>query len=181
MDISVRGLTDGLHRHSQQVDVDEWNLPEEECITGPVQIDYTLEKIGEQIIIRGRVSTPVKMACSRCLETVRIDICEPFTLLVRFQGGHLCGQNRTGEIMDGEDDEEVKVVPPDTDSIDITEELRQTLLLSLPVKPLCSENCRGLCPQCGTNLNRGSCDCRRKKIDPRWAGLEKALKTSPQD
>jgi len=179
VDISVRGLTDGLRRYSQQAAVDELGLPEEEkCFTRPVQVDYTLEKAGGQVIVRGTVRTTVDMTCCRCLETAQMDISEPFTLLVRFDAGEAYGGNAIDSTSAGGDDEDVKYVPPDTDAIDITEELRQILLLAIPVKPLCDEDCRGLCPHCGTNLNTGRCDCRPRKTDPRWTGLEKALKTT---
>jgi len=182
MDISVRGLTDGLRRHSQQVAVGELNLPDEEdYFTRPVQVDYSIEKIAGQVIIRGTVSTTVDMACSRCLESVPIDISERFTLLVRFDDRGSSKGSSSGGAPAGEEDEDVKNVLPDTDRIDVTEELRQTLLLALPAKPLCGEDCRGLCPHCGTNLNTGSCDCRIPTTDPRWAGLEEALKASQED
>jgi len=179
MDIPVRGLADGLRQHSQQVAADELGLPEEErCFTRPVQVNYTLEKAGGQIVIRGTVSTVVSMTCCRCLEPVRVDISERFTLLVRFDAQGFSGGNVSRGAPEGEGDEDVKFVPPDTDRVDITDELRQTLLLVLPVKPLCDENCQGLCPHCGVNLNTGNCDCHPRTTDPRWAGLEKALKTS---
>ncbi len=169
MIISVRGLTGGLHRRSQQADASELDLREQEaCFTEPVRVDYTLEKIGQQVIFRGVISTSVNMTCSRCLESVQIPISETLTILVRFDA----------EASPEEIHEEIRIVPPDTGRMDVTEELRQTLLLALPVKPLCKENCRGLCPRCGTNLNAGSCDCRRKTIDPRWSGLKNAVSTS---
>jgi uncharacterized protein len=179
MDIPVRGLTDSLRRDSRQAAVEELNLGEDErCFAHPVQVDYTVEKAGEQIVIRGRVNTVASMTCSRCLKPTRMNISEPFTLLVRFAADRYSGGNASGTAPDSRGDEDVKYVPPDADRIDITDELRQILLLALPVKPLCAENCRGLCPRCGIDLNTGSCHCRRKTIDPRWAGLKKALKTS---
>ena len=179
MDIPVRGLTDGLRRDSRQAAVEELNLGEDEsCFAHPVQVDYTVEKAGGQVIVRGRVSTTVSITCSRCLKPMRMDISEPFALLVRFAADRFSGGHASGGAPDGQGDEDVTYVPPDADRIDITEELRQTLLLALPVKPLCAEECRGLCPRCGTDRNTGGCDCRPKTIDPRWAGLKNALKTS---
>jgi uncharacterized protein len=65
---------------------------------------------------------------------------------------------------------------PETDKIDLSEDVRDYALLALPMKKLCSENCKGLCPKCGKNLNDGPCECRDEKIDPRWEPLQK-LKT----
>ena len=58
------------------------------------------------------------------------------------------------------------------ETIDLGELVREQFYLVLPMKPLCTEGCRGLCPQCGTNLNRGACDCRGVWQDPRLEGLK---------
>src|SRR5262249_6927774 len=68
----------------------------------------------------------------------------------------------------------------DDDTIDLGELIREQLYLSMPMKPLCSEECLGLCPQCRTNLNRASCDCARAWEDPRFAPL-KALRQNSSD
>ena len=59
--------------------------------------------------------------------------------------------------------------------LDLTEAIRQYSLLVVPMKPLCHEDCAGLCPQCGHNLNLGSCQCPPQQIDPRWAELSKLV------
>jgi uncharacterized protein len=58
------------------------------------------------------------------------------------------------------------------DSIDLTEILREQIVLALPMYPRCKEDCRGLCSVCGANLNLGECGCDRSEIDPRWAALK---------
>jgi len=63
--------------------------------------------------------------------------------------------------------------------LDLTEAIRQYAVLALPMKPLCRKDCAGLCPNCGHNLNRGSCDCLAHEIDPRWSKLEGCLATLP--
>ena len=59
--------------------------------------------------------------------------------------------------------------------LDLTEAVRQYALLALPMKPLCRQDCAGLCPTCGRNLNQGGCDCPPQGLDPRWSGLSKLL------
>src|SRR5215475_5648174 len=59
----------------------------------------------------------------------------------------------------------------ENDEIDLQQLMREQFYLALPMKPLCSDSCRGLCPVCGTNLNRGTCDCKRDWDDPRLAAL----------
>jgi uncharacterized protein len=55
--------------------------------------------------------------------------------------------------------------------VDISEVMRQAVMLAIPLKPLCKEECRGLCPSCGVNLNEESCDCKNEEPDDRWEGL----------
>jgi uncharacterized protein len=69
----------------------------------------------------------------------------------------------------------VQFISPNTHEIDLSFGVRESLLLALPMKVLCSEDCKGLCPHCGANLNEESCDCVAETIDPRWAELRKLL------
>jgi len=64
----------------------------------------------------------------------------------------------------------------DTDKIDLDEYIRDYAVLAVPMKNLCSEDCKGLCPKCGKNLNEGTCNCSEENIDPRWESIQK-LKT----
>jgi uncharacterized protein len=62
--------------------------------------------------------------------------------------------------------------------LDLRDAVRQNALLALPMKPLCREECAGICPECGSDLNRGLCQCANENIDPRWSKLVESLKTS---
>jgi uncharacterized protein len=68
---------------------------------------------------------------------------------------------------------DVVYLHPETDTINLTDDIRDYALLAIPMKSLCSENCKGLCPNCGANLNDGPCKCKEEKIDPRWEPLLK--------
>jgi uncharacterized protein len=65
---------------------------------------------------------------------------------------------------------------PSSAFFEIDDLVREAVILSVPAKPLCSENCKGLCPVCGTDLNRSTCSCAKKDIDPRWDQLKGLLK-----
>src|ERR1044072_582574 len=80
------------------------------------------------------------------------------------------------ETEDEEDDLETSYYRDD--QIDLNELLREQFYLELPMKPLCTEDCKGLCPQCGTNLNTGTCDCSAGWNDPRLAPLRQLKKES---
>ena len=83
----------------------------------------------------------------------------------------------TGEGADSQiDPAELQIVPPGFSVIDLSEDVRQTVLLSVPLKLLCTENCKGLCPLCGRNLNSGTCTCTQGAVDTRWEQLIKLKK-----
>lgn len=71
-----------------------------------------------------------------------------------------------------EGDENIRFLSPSTQEIDVTQDVLDALLLAVPQKQLCREDCRGLCPRCGTNLNSTSCSCEQENIDPRWEALK---------
>ena len=123
---------------------------------GPVKVNGTASIVDDIISLNVNVKANLKLTCSRCLETymhlVDIDMHEKFT------------NNRSIE------DEEI--IPLDSGKIDITEIVVDNILSALPIKKLCSENCKGLCQHCGTNLNRSTCDCDKDDIDLRMLKLK---------
>jgi uncharacterized protein len=72
--------------------------------------------------------------------------------------------------------DDVQVIAPDTVHIDLAEDVRQMISISVPLKLLCKEDCKGLCPKCGTNLNLGQCACKNDDVDARWEGLRDQLR-----
>ncbi|MBV9080079.1 MAG: DUF177 domain-containing protein [Elusimicrobia bacterium] len=112
-------------------------------VTSKVQARMTRD--GE-IIFSGHVKTVISYQCSRCLDVFD----RPIDL--EFQ----------------------QVVPvEDQQEIDMSGEIRETILVDLPVRALCREACRGICPICGTNLNKSSCRCAVTHVDTRWDALKK--------
>ena len=80
---------------------------------------------------------------------------------------------------EGLDPAEVQIVQPGLSVIDISEDVRQTILLAVPLKLLCRDDCRGLCAGCGANLNTEACRCEAADTDPRWDSL-RSLGTTRQ-
>ena len=114
----------------------------------------------------GNLATDVEVACARCLDPVRTHIDRSFDLLYR-----PLGVDRKGD--------EAAIHEPDTEigyyageGLELEDVLREQVLLAVPIKLLCQEACKGLCPQCGRNLNRESCDCAVPQSDARWAALK---------
>ena len=122
------------------------------------------------IRIDGKVKASAVMECSRCLDSFRRDIVGDFSFVVRhLKNGETVPE--TSRVFDNEGDDGLLYISNDKDSIDISKFVREALLLSIPQKPVCKEDCKGLCPVCGTNLNEGKCGCARTGNDPRWSAL----------
>ena len=134
-----------------------------------IQGEVTLIRTDRGILVKGTLQTEVELACSRCLSSFAC----PLTLHIEEE------YFPTTDIMTG-----APVLLPDEPGcftidehniLDLTEAVRQYALLAIPMKPLCQEDCAGLCPGCGCNLNQESCNCPAKPIDPRWSELSKLI------
>jgi uncharacterized protein len=139
-------------------------------VVAPVSLAFDIRKSADQVQLTGRVQTTLEMPCSRCLEPFASPVDAAFDL--RYQPQSTNAGDAEREIV--EDD--LTTAFYENDEIDLGQLMREQFLLSLPMKPLCSDACHGLCPVCGANLNRGRCDCKRDWDDPRLAVL-KTLKT----
>lgn len=143
----------------------------EEPFTGEAEI----WNAGDRLLVKADVSGEAKLVCSRCLaEYTEI-------LDVSFDEEFVSGEPEEGRTEEDEEEEEESgrtVSLYEGDEIDLTDPLRENILLELPMKPLCDEECKGLCPTCGTNLNEGACKCEgdREVVDPRLAVLKDLLR-----
>jgi uncharacterized protein len=107
------------------------------------------------------------LACHRCLEPVRQPVAaEVRLLLVRDAPQAMEGEHQLGE-------EDLGIVHVASDEVDTRPLLLEQMQLAVPMKPLCREGCKGLCPRCGINLDSGQCECEDDWVDPRWAALAK--------
>jgi uncharacterized protein len=135
-------------------------------VTGPVSLAFDIFKDKAQFQLAGSVHTVLEVFCSRCLEPFTIPVDADFDL--RYQP-HT--QNSGEGEMEIEEDDLTTAFYAD-DEIDLGQLMREQFYLVLPMKPLCEEGCRGLCPECGTNLNRDTCTCTHEWEDPRLAVLK---------
>lgn len=137
-----------------------------------VQGEVTLTRTDRGILARGTLETEVEVACSRCLSLfgcpLALNIEEVyFPTIDVVSGAPLPLPDEPGCFTIDE-----------RHVLDLTEAIRQYELLAIPMKPLCREDCAGLCPYCGHNLNQGPCGCLRREVDPRWAKLYKLASAS---
>lgn len=161
--INISNLPEGIHQRSLEAAPEEVGL--DDRFPKTVIVSALLEKTSRQLYLKAECSTRGNFTCDRCLEEFEKEIAASYRVM------YVTG-DRSAE---GLKEDEVQVITPETNSIDLGEDVRQFILLSLPQKVLCKEECAGLCPLCGTNRNTSSCDCRKEEIDPRWEGLKKFL------
>ena len=129
--------------------------------------DVHLSKHGHDILVRGSLSGQVELACGRCLESFSGPAAIEFDLLLA-----------PGPPTASAADEELSLTDLDLDYytgeiVDLEGLLREQIILMLPLKPLCSETCNGLCPQCGANLNLTTCGCKTGDVNSPFAQLAK--------
>jgi len=146
---------------------------------GVAELDFYEE--GENVHATGSFKGFVQVACSRCVDPVRIPIDDK--LQITFMPAGKMPPDEDGKA--GEDDgdgaevgaDDLDVFPYDGERVDLEPLFREELVLAIPYAPLCKDDCKGLCSQCGTDLNSGTCACE-PPIDPRLAPL-KGLKIAP--
>lgn len=139
-------------------------------VASPVELSMDVEKSGADTFrVSGRATTRLELVCSRCLEPFEVPVNAAFDLqYVPQQANSGEGEREIGE-------EDLATAYYQDGALDVTDLLREQFQLALPMKPLCVEACRGLCRDCGANLNRTSCDCDPKWEDPRLAPLKGLL------
>jgi uncharacterized protein len=117
-------------------------------IKDKVQLELEIYNTEDSFLVQGTLEAELILSCSRCLQkyssTIKLDISE--------------------DVMKSEMEDEEELYLDDI--------IVDNIILSLPMKPLCSEDCKGICPQCGQDLNEGECDCEIETVDPRLAKLK---------
>jgi uncharacterized protein len=161
MKIQLGGLSEGFHQYHFRVAGEDLNIGP--GFRQPVLVSASVEKTANQVFLTASVEAQCTFTCDRCL-TEFGRVLEP-----RYRMIYVFEEAEAGRF----DPSEVQFVSPALSVVDITEDVRQTLLLSVPLKLLCSETCRGLCPRCGTNWNVSSCSCHDERTDQRWEALKK--------
>src|SRR4051794_3783680 len=135
---------------------------------GEVALRLRLESVMEGVLVSGDVDAPLVGSCARCLEPVEDTLGLDVQELFAYEGS-------TTEATSEED--EVRLV--ENDRIDLEPMVRDLVVLSLPLSPVCSEDCRGLCVDCGQRLDDLPADHSHELLDPRWAGLAGRFASSP--
>lgn len=126
---------------------------------GAVPVDVRHYRLGVDLFFGGCFSGSVRGTCARCLAEYSFPLRDGFTFVLKPAMKQATGLELK------EDDLSLSFYKGD--QVDLSPLVREAMILSLPTRPLCSEDCRGLCPRCGANRNLGACDCREEWTDPR--------------
>lgn len=147
--------------------------PDDFTVEGLAHFDGEVVRLGDEMYqLRGRLQARLSLPCSRCLEPYEL----PMDAQVDLK---FAPAPSPGAQLDDEreiSDEDPSLVTYDEPQIDLAQVIREQAYLALPMKPLCREDCQGLCPQCGINRNVATCTCEHQWVDPRLAGLKSLLK-----
>ena len=140
-------------------------------VVAPVSLKMTIFKDKDRFRLAGGLTTTLELVCSRCLEPFALPVDATFDL--RFLP-HGAGEE-PGEDEAAVEEDDVSTTFYKDDAIDLAGLLREQFYLALPMKPLCRPDCKGLCPQCGTNRNQGTCQCDTAWHDPRLSALKSLI------
>jgi uncharacterized protein len=165
MKISLVGLSEGIHRLQFVEKRAELGLQNHPNLSDDVQIQVEIEKRSPHYFLKNFVRTTGHFVCDRCLEEFDLHLSEETRAVF----------SSDPELLGIPGNEEIHFIDPNMKEIDITTDIHDAVLLSIPMKVLCSEECRGLCAGCGVNLNDEACRCAERPADPRWEALRKFL------
>lgn len=129
----------------------------------PVTAELTAYYVDKTIEVSGTIGCQVQLSCSRCLEPVVHEMNVPFKETFKVV-------SKVAAESDGQDEEDY--VPIQGERLELRPYVEEELALQLPLAPICREDCKGLCPECGQNRNERECGCNAEKIDPRLASLK---------
>jgi len=156
-EVELTGQLSTLHRGEEEIN-----------FTGPVKFNLVLENVSSGILARGFLSGVVNLLCSRCLANFDLFLKNEIEEIF-----YLTPQEVKKVVFEEREEQEILYVFDK--KIDLSGLAKETFLLALPMKPLCSETCQGLCPKCGQDLNEGKCQCTVETGDLRLAELKKLL------
>jgi len=162
MKIKISNLANGTYDYLFEGKVEDIKITEP--YFGNYRTEAVLTKFDKQMILDAETSIKANLVCDRCAIDFETAISSSYRMVYLLEN----------EIPDLEKEKvEINYIHPDTEKIDISEDVKDYALLAVPMKKLCSEDCIGLCYKCGKNLNEGECNCIKEEIDPRWEPLLK--------
>lgn len=158
MIIKISNLSDGVHYYNFEESAKVLDL--NEFFVGNVIADVELSKSRSQIVLNTKLSLKAKFECDRCNSESEENVVTHYKM-VYFFGMEPVEDGSIG----------ITYLPLDFDKINLENDVKDFSILAIPMKKLCSEDCKGLCIKCGKNLNEGLCNCSQIEVDNRWSPL----------
>ena len=167
MRIQLEKLQGGKGGFAHVYQPDELNPVDERVrLSEPAEVKGNVKLAGHEVVVSGHVETRAQLECDRCLKPVELPVSADFVL------EYITGSDYESSSVAALSEEEMAVSVFDGESIDVDEIVKEQILLEVPARTLCREDCKGICPECGTDLNAGQCNCADDEVDPRWAALQ---------
>jgi uncharacterized protein len=167
MKIEIERLTEGGEDFDEVYSPEELSLEDEFArLASRVRVTGRASRKRGEVEVRGSLDTSVELPCDRCVAPVLIPVNVDFKAELGFADANAGGAEAT-ELQDADMD----FSTIEGDAVDLDEIVREQILLALPARQLCGEDCKGLCANCGAKRNEGDCGCEQKLIDPRWSAL----------
>jgi uncharacterized protein len=167
MRIDFESLERGGSSFAQTYVPDELSFDEHELrLLDPVSVAGRIRRKDGEMELRGKLLTRIAVSCGRCLKPVELPIEVEFS--ERF-APEVAWKNAEQHELQAED---LDLATFDGDGIELDDLVKEEIMLAVPGQTLCQEQCKGLCPDCGTDLNINSCECASKRIDSRWEKLK---------
>lgn len=163
------GSTRNLELQASTLPLDEHNGDIELLRAHDVLGKARLTRLSDNVLVQGEVEANVTLECSRCLEQFAAPV--EGTLEEQYQPTLDVDTGLPVQRVVGQDDDAVFQIGANH-LLDLSEPVRQALLVALPMKPLCKEDCAGICPECGANCNETPCGHENETTDHRWASLQ---------
>jgi len=151
-----------LELRADQIDLETEGI----SIAGVVKAVGEVTTNSAKTTVTGSIKAPVEVGCTRCLTDVKQDL--DIVFQVDFVGKELFPESKEVHLESSELDTDLI----EGNELDLTQVVREQILLNLPETVLCRDECKGICPTCGKDLNEGECQCGGEDIDPRWAALK---------
>jgi len=167
MRIELENLEGGKGDFAHVYQPDDLNpVDERVSLTQPATVSGKVRLAGNEVFVNGHVETRAKIECDRCLRPVETPVNADFSL--EYISGSEYESSEVAELTEAE----MSVSVFDGEALDVDEIVKEQVLLAVPTRMLCREDCKGICPECGTDRNTGDCSCATSDIDPRWAALK---------
>jgi uncharacterized protein len=158
MKIRISGLDNGTYTYDFEGKIDDTDL--EEPFYDKYRTEVVLTKFDDQMILEASTISDARFTCDRCGVDYQRNVESKYKMVYMFTN-----------VVDSKQEADITYLSHDTININITDDIRDYLILAVPMKKLCKEDCKGLCYKCGTDLNKGSCNCTKDETDDRWNKL----------